>query len=136
MTQHATGTFEVKLARQEQAPGPEGGLPTARFRLDKTFSGELTGRAVGVMLSVGAPKPGTAGSYVALDQFVGTLSGRQGAFVLVHRGVMSKAGVADLDVRIATDSGTGELTGIAGSLKIEVREGQHYYDLDYTLPAD
>lgn len=135
MTQHATGTFEVKLTRQEQAPGPEGGLPTARFRLDKTFSGEVVGKAVGIMLSVGAPKPGTAGSYVALDQFVGTLDGRNGGFVLVHRGVMSKAGVADLDVRIATDSGTSELTGIAGTLAIEVRDGQHFYDLEYTLPG-
>ncbi len=86
------------------------------------------------MLSIGSPKPGAAASYVALDQFSGTLAGKKGGFVLIHRGIMSKTGASDLDIRIATDSGTGDLAGIAGSLKIEMRDGKHYYDLSYTLP--
>ena len=134
MTQQATGTFEVTITPQEQSPGPEGGIPTARFGLQKTFVGGLEGKAVGTMISVGAPKPGTAASYVALDQVSGTLNGKRGGFVLVHRGTMAKSGASELDLRIAPDSGTGELAGIAGSLKIEVREGKHYYELTYTLP--
>ena len=134
MEHHAKGSFEVKIAPQEQSAAPEGGQPTARFSLDKTFSGALNGRAIGTMLSVGAPKPGSAASYVALDQFDGTLDDKRGGFVLVHRGMMSKSGEGDLDVRIATDSGTGELAGIAGTLKIDIRDGKHFYDLAYTLP--
>ncbi len=134
MPQHARGTFEVTVTRQEQSSAPEGGQPTARFGLDKMFSGPLAGRAVGTMLSVGTPKAGTAASYVALDQFLGTLNGRRGGFVLVHRGFMSPSGAVDLDVRIATGSGTGELSGIAGVLTIDVRDGKHFYDLKYTVP--
>ena len=134
MTQQATGTFEVTITPQEQSPGPGGGIPTARFGLEKTFTGALEGKAFGTMISVGAPKPGTAASYVALDQVSGTLNGKRGGFVLVHRGTMAKNGASELDLRIAPDSGTGELAGIAGSLKIDVRDGKHYYELTYTLP--
>lgn len=55
--------------------------------------------------------------------------------MLVHRGIMSKAGTPDLSVVIATDSGTGELAGIGGSFGIAVKAGVHHYTLDYTLPA-
>ena len=134
MTQQATGTFEVTITPQEQSPGSEGGIPTARFGLEKTFTGALEGKAFGTMISVGAPKPGTAASCVALDQVSGTLNGKRGGFVLVHRGTMAKSSASELDLRIAPDSGTGELAGIAGSLKIDVRDGKHYYELTYTLP--
>jgi hypothetical protein len=75
--------------------------------------------------------PGTG---VALEQFSGTVNGRRGTFTLAHRGTMTKVGVSELDVRIAPDSGTDELTGISGSLKIDIRDGKHYYELTYTLP--
>ena len=134
MTQHAAGTFEVRVTPKQQSSRPNADMPTGLFRLEKTFAGPLTGKAVGTMVSAGTPTRGAAACYVALDQFSGTLEGRHGGFVLVHRGVMSKSGESDLDVRIATDSGTGELGGIAGELKIEVREGKHFYQLIYTLP--
>src|ERR1700721_1287941 len=106
LTQEATGTFEVTVTPQEPSPPPEGGLPFGRFALKKTFVGQMVGKASGIMLSVGTPKAGAAAAYVALDQFVGTVDGRRGGFALIHRGVMSKSGAQDLDVRIATDSGT------------------------------
>ena len=134
MFHHAVGTFEVTMTPQDTSAGADGANPIARFGLEKTFSGTLSGKAAGTMLSIGSPKPGAAASYVALDQFSGTLAGKKGGFVLVHRGIMSKTGAGDLDIRIATDSGTGDLAGIAGSLKIEMRDGKHNYDLSYTLP--
>jgi hypothetical protein len=134
MFQHAVGSFEVTMTPQNQSAGTDGAIPTARFGLEKTFNGTLPGKAVGTMLSIDSPKPGAAASYVALDQFSGTLAGKKGEFVLIHRGIMSKTGASDLDIRIATDSGTGDLAGIAGSLKIEMRDGKHCYDLSYTLP--
>jgi hypothetical protein len=130
----ANGTFEVTVTPLEQSPGSEGTQMVARFRLKKAFQGPLEGKATGTMMSIGTPKLGSAAVYVALDQFSGTLDGRRGGFVLTHRATMSKAGAADLDIRIATDSGTGDLDGIAGTLGIDVRDGKHFYALKYTLP--
>jgi len=52
----------------------------------------------------------------------------------IFSGPLAKDGSTELDIAIATDSGSGQLAGIAGSLKIDVREGKHYYELTYTLP--
>lgn len=135
MTHHATGSFEVSMNPEAQDAGPTGGIPTSRLGLSKRFSGGLDGTATGTMIAAGAPKPGTAAAYVAIDQFSGKLDGRSGGFVLVHRGTMTKAGSADLQVIVAPDSGTGGLEGITGTLTIRVDGGKHYYDLSYTLPG-
>ena len=132
---HATGTFEVKMTPEAQADAPSGGLPTSRFGIAKTFAGGMTGSATGTMLAAGAPKPGSAAGYVAIDQFSGSVDGKAGGFLLLHRGTMTRAGGSDLSVVIAPDSGTGALEGIAGTFVIEVAGGAHRYDLAYTLPA-
>jgi hypothetical protein len=134
MKQHVSGTFEVTVTPEDQSPGPEGGVPTARYRLEKTFAGGLTGRCFGVMISGGTPTAGHAAAYVAIDQFHGVLDGRSGGFMLLHRGVQAGAGGRKLEVIVAEDSGTAELAGISGSLKIDLREGVHHYRLDYQLP--
>ncbi|TPG15736.1 DUF3224 domain-containing protein [Sphingomonas oligophenolica] len=132
---HAIGTFTVEITPEAQADAPAGGLPTARMGIAKTFTGGMTGTATGTMLSAGAPKPGQAGAYVAVDQFTGTVDGHGGGFALLHRGTIDKAGTADLSVVIAPDTGTGALAGIAGTFGIEIEGGVHRYDLTYTLPA-
>ena len=132
---HATGTFAVSITPEAQVPGSDRAPPTSRVGLHKTFSGALTAEASGTMLAAGTPAPGHSAAYVALDVVTGTLEGRRGSFVLVHRGTISATGAMDLQVTIAPDSGTGQLVGIAGSLTIEESAGQHRYDLAYTLPA-
>jgi hypothetical protein len=131
---HATGTFTIQMTPEAQAPAPEGGLPTARVGLAKTFTGPMSGHAAGTMLSAGTPGPGKVAAYVAVDQFSGSVEGRKGGFLLLHRGTMSSVG-AKLSVKIAPDSGTGELAGIAGTLSIDPSGGVHRYDLAYTLPG-
>lgn len=130
--QHATGTFEVKLTPEAQSPAAEGAMATGRMALAKTFSGGMTGTASGTMLSAGSP--GAAMAYVAIDQFRGSVNGRSGGFLLLHRGTMTKAGGGDLSIVIAPDTGTGALAGIEGTLSIEIRNGVHHYDLAYKLP--
>ena len=49
--------------------------------------------------------------------------------------VITKAGVADLQVTIAPDSGFGALAGVAGTLTMNQSHGGHRYDLAYTLSA-
>jgi hypothetical protein len=72
--------------------------------------------------------------YVALERVSGALGGRQGGFILVHLGIMNR-GEPTLRLEVAPDSGTGELTGLTGQMKIEISDGQHSYELDYQLPG-
>lgn len=132
---HATGTFQVTITPEAQAPAADGGLPTSRMGITKTFTGGVTGSARGTMLAAGVPGPGEAAAYVAVDQFAGTVDGRRGGFVLLHRGTMTRAGGGELSVTIAPDTGTGALAGIEGTLTIEVTGGVHRYDLAYSLPS-
>ena len=104
-----------------------------RFLLTKKFSGDLDASARGHMLSAGTPVKGSAG-YVAIDQVTGSLDGRKGSFVLQHSGSM-KRGSPTLSVMVVPDSGTGELTGLTGTLSIHIVEGRHFYDFLYSIPT-
>ena len=44
-------------------------------------------------------------------------------------------GAQSLKVTIVPDSGTDQLTGITGTMAIDIRDGKHFYTFDYTLPA-
>jgi len=129
---HAAGEFDVKTTPSE-LDGPEADEGLGRFALVKSYRGPLEASGTGQMLTAGSPAAGSA-AYVALERVRGTLDGRSGSFVLVHRGTMTPAG-QDLDISIAPDSGTGELAGLSGRLEITVEGGQHRYDLAYELPA-
>ena len=133
-TRLATGTFTVSITREAQAEAPPYGVPTGRMGLQKTFTGGLEGAANGTMLSAGSPGQGSA-SYVAIDQFYGKIDGREGGLVLLHQGTMDGMGGRHLAVVVAPGSGTGELAGIGGTLTIDIRDGTHFYELAYTLPA-
>jgi hypothetical protein len=63
----------------------------------------------------------------------GSLGGKSGSFILVHRGTMTKS-AQELSVIVVPDSGTGELKGISGTLDIQITDGKHFYTMDYTLP--
>lgn len=133
MTQHATGSFEVKMAPQkpDNAPAEASGL--GRMSIDKQFHGDLEATSKGEMLSFLNRDIGSGG-YVAMEKVSGTLQGRSGSFILEHNATMNR-GTPALEVIVVPDSGTGELTGISGSMKIRVEGGGHFYDFDYTLPA-
>ena len=121
MANHASGTFEVKLTPQE----------TGRMSIDKQFHGDLEATSKGEMLMAGTGVKGSAG-YVAIEHVSGSLHGRSGAFVLQHSGTMTR-GVGQLSVTVVPDSGTGELEGLAGTMTINVEEGKHSYEFEYTL---
>lgn len=128
---HATGTFEVKLAPQPATPGIEA-ANLGRMSIEKQFLGDLAGASLGEMLAVHSQVTGSAG-YVALERVTGTLHGRKGSFVLQHSGSMNR-GVPSLQLGVVPDSGTGELTGLTGSMTIEIEQGKHSYVMDYALP--
>jgi hypothetical protein len=129
-TQHARGPFEVKLTPQATDSGSEG-TPLGRMSLDKQFRGDLEATSKGEMLSAGTPVKGSAG-YVAIERVSGTLRGRAGTFVLQHSGTMTR-GVPHLTITVVPDSGTGQLTGLAGAMAIQIVDGKHSYEFEYTL---
>lgn len=130
MTQHATGPFEVKVTPLEPIfKFTEN--PISRFSLDKQFHGDLEAASQGEMLSAGSPK--TSGGYVAIERVSGTLSGRNGTFVLQHNATMTN-GVPQMNINVVPGTGTGQLTGLAGAMTIIIKEGKHSYDFAYTLP--
>ena len=126
----AIGTFEVKITPQGS---PEGGSGVGRMSLDKTFSGDLEGTSKGEMLTAMTEVKGSAG-YVAIERVVGKLGGRSGSFAFQHSGTMNR-GAPQLTITVVPDSGAGELVGLAGSLGIQIADGKHSYQFDYTLPG-
>ena len=125
----ARGTFDVKVTQQPQDDSAGG--PFGRLFLDKQFHGELNATSKGQMLAAGTAVEGS-GAYVAFELVTGALDGKEGSFILQHKGTMRK-GMYDMSVTVVADSGTGELVGIAGEMKIDIGGGKHSYELNYTL---
>jgi Protein of unknown function (DUF3224) len=132
MATRASGTFEVTLTPQ---PGDDyaDGAVLGRMTIDKQFHGDLDATSKGQMLTGMTSTKGSAG-YVAIERVSGTLSGRRGSFILQHSGTMAR-GAPTLAVTVVPDSGTDELTGLSGTMVIDVTRRQHAYDFEYTLPA-
>ena len=126
MTQQATGTFTVKMTPQECSEATLG-----RMTLDKRFEGDLDATSKGEMLAAGTAVKSSAG-YVALERVTGALAGKSGTFGLQHNGTMTR-GAPSLTIAVVPDSGTGELTGLSGSMTIEIAAGVHSYVFTYAL---
>ena len=126
MTQRASGSFDVKLE-----PIASNDFP--RLKLTKQFRGDLEGTSAGEMMSVAGAVEGS-GAYAAIERITGTLRGRAGSFALVHNGTMRRGGEFSMIIRVVPDSGTGELTGLTGTMEIVMEGRDHSYHLDYTLP--
>jgi hypothetical protein len=131
VTTRVSGTFDVKLTPQTTDDKSEG-PPLGRMSIDKKFHGDLEGTSKGEMLTAGTVVKGSAG-YVAIERVSGTLRGRPGTFVLQHSGTMNR-GTPQLSITVVPDSGTGQLTGLAGTMTIKITDGKHSYEFEYTLP--
>jgi Protein of unknown function (DUF3224) len=132
MMKHASGTFDVKVTPQKPDNKEAETSKIGRMSLDKQFHGDLEATSQGEMLAAMSEVKGSAG-YVAMERVNGKLQGRSGTFVLQHNGTMTR-GVPQLSVTVVPDSGTGDLTGIAGAMTIKIDEGKHSYEFEYSLP--
>lgn len=127
-TTKAAGPFDVKMTPQSAAEAAVG-----RFTLDKKYHGDLEGSGNGEMLTGMTSVKGSAG-YVAIEKVTGSLAGRRGGFHLQHSGLMNR-GTPSLSITVIPDSGTGELTGLSGSMSIVIAaDGSHSYTFNYSLP--
>ena len=131
MKTHASGPFDVKLNPQSSEEDADGtGL--GRLSIEKQFHGDLEATSKGEMLSAGTSDKGSAG-YVAIERVRGTLQRRTGTFILQHSGTMTR-GAPQLTITVVPDSGTGGLEEISGTMTINIVNGKHFYEFDYTLP--
>lgn len=130
VTAHAHGTFDVKAT---PAPADDKDAVPGRFLLSKQIHGDIEGTSKGQMLTAGDFAKGSAG-YVAIEQITGALAGRTGSFALQHSGTVTH-GAQELHIKVVPGSGTGRLEGITGTMTIEIKDGKHFYDFEYTLPA-
>jgi hypothetical protein len=131
MNQVAKGEFVVKLLPLGVEGQPEDSK-IGRMSIDKAVSGDLVATTTGQMLSAMSEVKGSAG-YVAIEKVDGVLKGKKGTFVLQHTGTMNR-GTPSLSVTVVPDSGTDELTGLAGEFNIVIAGGKHSYEFRYTLP--
>jgi hypothetical protein len=121
----ASGTFDVKLNPQPTD------APIGRMSIDKMFHGDLAGTSKGEMLAAMSSVKGSAG-YVALEKVTATLAGKTGEFFLQHNGLMDR-NTPSLTVVVVPDSGTGELTGLTGTMTIDIKDSKHFYTFSYSL---
>lgn len=130
--QHATGTFEVKLTPRQPDNETASRANVGRMSIEKQLKGDLVGTSVGEMMATGDGRQ--FGAYVAIERVSGTLAGKKGSFVLVHHSLMNRGVPEHWIVTVVPDSGTDELKGLSGSLRIIIEQGRHSYAFDYMLP--
>ena len=130
MKHQAKGAFDVKLQPLEAYNKSEGaGL--GRMSIDKQFHGELEAKSISPWLVAGSAKD--SGGYVAVEHVTGVLQGRRGAFSLQHNATMTR-GEPYLNIIVVPGSGTQELAGLSGTMKIIIEaDGKHFYEFDYEL---
>ena len=126
----ATGTFDVSL-KPLPMDHDAGSELLGRMSIDKQFRGELEGTSKGQMLTGGTIIKNSAG-YVAIERVVGSVKGRKGSFILQHAGAMNR-GEPSLVITVVPDSGTDQLEGLKGTMKIDISAGKHSYELEYVL---
>jgi hypothetical protein len=129
----ASGTFDVTLTPQP-ASADVGDPTVSRMAIAKAFQGDLEGASRGEMLAVRTVVDGSAG-YVAMERFVGSLFGKEGSFALHHNARMDR-GAKALSVTVVPDSGTDELAGLSGVMRIDVVEGVHSYVFEVAFAPD
>jgi hypothetical protein len=129
--QTAAGPFDVKMVPQT-TDDPTVAGPFGRMLLDKRFHGDIEATSNGQMLAGRTTTDGSA-AYVAMEAITGTVHGKTGSFWVHHTGVMDR-GAQSLQISVVPDSGTGELTGIRGTMQITIEGKAHFYTLEYTLP--
>ncbi|MER2560643.1 MAG: DUF3224 domain-containing protein [Myxococcaceae bacterium] len=127
-----SGPFDVTM--QGEPPLDErDGISLGRARFDKKFHGALEATSVVFMTSARTTIPNSA-AYVAIERIEGTVEGRRGSFCVTHLATMNR-GAESLLISVVPDSGTGELIGLSGQMKIRIVERKHFYDFEYALPA-
>ena len=127
-----TSDFDIT----DYAPAITTGLPTGHLRMNKAYVGQVEGRSVTQFTSAFDQSSGV-GAYVAMESFEGIVDGRHGAFNFTHAASTNGSDRSDEYGLIVPGSGTGELDGIRGTVRLRIdTDGTHHMDFDHNLGAD
>ena len=132
MESTARGTYRTTGWRQQEYGSAEGGPKLTLAEKDLRLEGELEGTAVGRSTIV---QWGTGASVATGHVLItGRIGGRSGSFV-VEEGMRGGPAGATATWRIVPESGSGELTGVAGEGTWEWKPGAELvaYTLSYRL---
>lgn len=151
----AVAEFDVVSWDQTPYDGVPGGPALAEAVVGKAYRGDLEGTGQARLLMCraadgeastddsgeapddsGASSTPTNAGYVASEQVVGRLAGREGSFVIQHWGVAAAEAAPWTAGHVVPGSGTGELAGLTGTVEIAVDpEGRHTLALECSLPG-
>ncbi len=107
---------------EEHPVGPEGVFPRlARATVTNAFTGALTAPATTCAYTVAYTGEST-GTFTGMELVTGTVDGREGGFVLEEHGTFDATGT-HCRFTVLPGSGTGGLTGLAGSGSFAHRYG-------------
>jgi hypothetical protein len=132
----ASGTFTVRSFTPtglKPEPAVSTALPVGVARMEKSFEGEITGRAA-TLFTAAFDQAAGVGTYVAMESFEGSVHGRAGAFNFVHSATTTGSDRTAEFFTIVPSSGTGDLAGIhgAGGMTVDA-DGTHRVWFDYEL---
>ena len=133
----ASGEFQVQsfTAADVAPPQPtiETALPVGVATMEKSYSGEVSGRST-TLFTAAFDQASGAGTYVAMESFTGSLNGAAGALNFVHSATTAGADRSHEFFLIVPASGTGALAGIRGSGGLAIDgDGTHRVWFDYEL---
>jgi hypothetical protein len=130
MSERATASFEI-TAWDEQPYDEQEGVRLSRTRVGKAFRGEIEGQSTAELLMAVAGEDSAA--YVGVERVTGRVNGRSGSFVYLHTATAAGGSQSGSWVVVA-GSGTGELAGISGQIRIDnLPDGGHVLTIDYEL---
>ncbi len=114
---HLESPFRIDgwdAADDDPLADPDGAGPaTGRAVVRKTYTGDLAATSVADLLTCQGDE---GAAYLANERVVGELGGRRGSFVLQHGAATDPPAQWAF---VVTGSGTGALTGLRGSGKLE-----------------
>ena len=130
MSERATASFDI-TTWDEQPYDERDGVKLYRTRVVKVFRGEIEGESTAELLMALAGEDSAA--YVGVERVTGRVNGRQGSFVYLHTATAA-GGSQSASWPVMAGSGSGELAGISGQLRIDnLPDGGHVFTLDYDL---
>jgi hypothetical protein len=131
MNKQITIPFEVTLWDLKPFDETPHNPTLSRGTVKKTFGGELKGKSVGDVLMYSAAD-GSAG-YTIMEKVSGELCGRAGSFVMMHGATHTPQETSRAGGIIAPNSGTGDLSGISGTVEFKSDENGKNIILDFAL---
>jgi hypothetical protein len=130
MSGQAIASFDI-TTWDEQPYDERDGVRLSRTRVVKAFRGGIEGESTAELLMAVAGEDSAA--YVGLERVSGRVNGREGSFVYTHTATAA-GGTQSGSWVVVEGSGTGELAGISGQVRIDtLPDGGHVFTLDYRL---